>query len=402
MSTILNKLSQEIRNDYLNSNKGKNIPSARTLAICSMYAYQADCVGSQILNEDENGESYYFYVKKRIYANSLSFLFIETETTTPKRVIISIAGSFIAPKDPVNLNFIDWSQYIFDIENEIFNIVKEHPSWDFYVCGHYIGGILAQIVAKDFRMGGASYEAIGINDPTISSLISTEPGVYDANHPRFCNHVIIERQKNYFINMHRNTFNPFFGTLREHWPYKDESISYGKTVLNCDKKFFFNMQYFVDFHFSRTQQKLTPIGRANGKNNEHICTHDCCYYSDEEKTNEEWWSKYGPLVYLSTACTVVVSTGYAIKRFFSPERPQPNFVRFTNRHPRTGRRVLIRLPGQANFHCSICLDDDETKDICELPCAHLYHWECIHAWFPRSNTCPICRDRRYNIFTKHY
>lgn len=46
--------------------------------------------------------------------------------------------------------------------------------------------------------------------------------------------------------------------------------------------------------------------------------------------------------------------------------------------------------------CSICLDDN--ADV-ELPCHHLYHFECIKEWFAQGRsqkTCPYCR---YNLYS---
>jgi len=47
--------------------------------------------------------------------------------------------------------------------------------------------------------------------------------------------------------------------------------------------------------------------------------------------------------------------------------------------------------------CSICLDDN--ADV-ELPCRHLYHFECIKEWFSQGRsriTCPYCRYDLYSV-----
>ena len=41
--------------------------------------------------------------------------------------------------------------------------------------------------------------------------------------------------------------------------------------------------------------------------------------------------------------------------------------------------------------CAICFDPLGNGEICSLPCAHLYHEECIGKWFMRKPTCPICQ-----------
>lgn len=41
--------------------------------------------------------------------------------------------------------------------------------------------------------------------------------------------------------------------------------------------------------------------------------------------------------------------------------------------------------------CAICLLDNSFDSVCGMHCFHLYHFECIHVWFAKSNKCPICR-----------
>lgn len=42
--------------------------------------------------------------------------------------------------------------------------------------------------------------------------------------------------------------------------------------------------------------------------------------------------------------------------------------------------------------CAICKEEMERgRDVCELPCKHLFHWMCILRWFKKTNTCPCCR-----------
>ena len=42
-------------------------------------------------------------------------------------------------------------------------------------------------------------------------------------------------------------------------------------------------------------------------------------------------------------------------------------------------------------HCSICLCEYEPNEkLCELPCGHLYHQECIDSWTSNHTKCPLC------------
>lgn len=44
--------------------------------------------------------------------------------------------------------------------------------------------------------------------------------------------------------------------------------------------------------------------------------------------------------------------------------------------------------------CVICKEEMRVgRDVCELPCQHLFHWMCILPWLGKRNTCPCCRFR---------
>ncbi|KAG8374279.1 hypothetical protein BUALT_Bualt11G0115000 [Buddleja alternifolia] len=44
--------------------------------------------------------------------------------------------------------------------------------------------------------------------------------------------------------------------------------------------------------------------------------------------------------------------------------------------------------------CVICKEEmKEGREVCELPCSHLFHWMCILRWLKKRNTCPCCRHR---------
>ena len=43
--------------------------------------------------------------------------------------------------------------------------------------------------------------------------------------------------------------------------------------------------------------------------------------------------------------------------------------------------------------CIICLNNLEKNDNATLlKCGHVYHTQCIYAWFERKKTCPICDE----------
>ena len=57
--------------------------------------------------------------------------------------------------------------------------------------------------------------------------------------------------------------------------------------------------------------------------------------------------------------------------------------------------AVVALPsvsGGGGGECVICRDEmREGRDVCELPCQHLFHWKCILPWLKKRNTCPCCR-----------
>ncbi|XAR69011.1 Ubiquitin--protein ligase [Bertholletia excelsa] len=60
--------------------------------------------------------------------------------------------------------------------------------------------------------------------------------------------------------------------------------------------------------------------------------------------------------------------------------------------------AVVALPSVevtgAGIECAICREEmREGRDVCELPCEHLFHWICILPWLRKTNTCPCCRRR---------
>ena len=43
--------------------------------------------------------------------------------------------------------------------------------------------------------------------------------------------------------------------------------------------------------------------------------------------------------------------------------------------------------------CCICMELFEKNDqIINLPCAHMFHNNCIRTWCKENSTCPICKN----------
>lgn len=51
----------------------------------------------------------------------------------------------------------------------------------------------------------------------------------------------------------------------------------------------------------------------------------------------------------------------------------------------------VEVSGE-EVECAICKEMMmEGRDVCQLPCQHLFHWMCILPWLRKRNTCPCCR-----------
>jgi len=60
--------------------------------------------------------------------------------------------------------------------------------------------------------------------------------------------------------------------------------------------------------------------------------------------------------------------------------------------------AVVALPSVevrgGGIECVICREEMGIgRDVCELPCQHLFHWMCILPWLGKRNTCPCCRFR---------
>ncbi|KAF7818560.1 E3 ubiquitin-protein ligase SGR9, amyloplastic [Senna tora] len=60
------------------------------------------------------------------------------------------------------------------------------------------------------------------------------------------------------------------------------------------------------------------------------------------------------------------------------------------------RAAVVALPAveveAGGRECVICKEEMGIgRDVCELPCQHLFHWKCILPWLKKRNTCPCCR-----------
>ncbi|PIN08042.1 Anaphase-promoting complex (APC), subunit 11 [Handroanthus impetiginosus] len=59
--------------------------------------------------------------------------------------------------------------------------------------------------------------------------------------------------------------------------------------------------------------------------------------------------------------------------------------------------AVVALPSvelTGGKECVICKEEmKEGREVCEMPCGHLFHWVCILRWLKKRSTCPCCRRR---------
>eukprot|EP01101_Sappina_pedata_P012176 TRINITY_DN8316_c0_g1_i1.p1 TRINITY_DN8316_c0_g1~~TRINITY_DN8316_c0_g1_i1.p1 ORF type:complete len:294 (+),score=75.82 TRINITY_DN8316_c0_g1_i1:261-1142(+) len=65
--------------------------------------------------------------------------------------------------------------------------------------------------------------------------------------------------------------------------------------------------------------------------------------------------------------------------------------------PPASRDARFNLPvktvGASDLQCIVCMEEFErTSKAKQLPCGHLFHFDCILEWLERHNTCPMCRE----------
>ena len=59
----------------------------------------------------------------------------------------------------------------------------------------------------------------------------------------------------------------------------------------------------------------------------------------------------------------------------------------------TDKLKKYKLSENKEEKCSVCMTSlNMDEHVCELPCEHIFHDECIQPWLQQYNyKCPICR-----------
>uniref|UniRef100_A0A5B6ZCB4 RING-type E3 ubiquitin transferase n=1 Tax=Davidia involucrata TaxID=16924 RepID=A0A5B6ZCB4_DAVIN len=105
-----------------------------------------------------------------------------------------------------------------------------------------------------------------------------------------------------------------------------------------------------------------------------------------------------------TLSGVGVSNGAVLFQYIEVVAKCRRFVGVMGCGGKEGRLVaasvagVVALPSvevsSVGRECAICKEEmREGREVCELPCDHLFHWMCILPWLGKRNTCPCCRHR---------
>jgi len=295
-------LSTPEKDVYFSRVRGRNVPSPKVMAYCAKYAYSPMNVGKTFLNEEENGEKHLFRIKSYHLYNDVTIMSAYSENSSPQRVILSFTCTKTSLEKEINLMTIHWRDILESSVIGFFTEIRENLLADYYVCGHYLGGIIAQYLARELRLGGATFFSVGIKDPQLIMVIPMEqPNYYDEDHPKLYNHVVINTEdKKYFLKQQEPVVT-FFGNVILHWPFTERYLREGSgmnqtigTKMSYD--YFFKMENFCDWHFSGKDPKFGNEASRNKERASHECTHSFCFFSSREKEQEEYWEKNGTAI----------------------------------------------------------------------------------------------------------
>lgn len=76
-----------------------------------------------------------------------------------------------------------------------------------------------------------------------------------------------------------------------------------------------------------------------------------------------------------------------------PSNMYPDLEAIAPQVPCSSTDYLAQSSAPIRHECAICLDELASEDTHALPCAHVFHENCIGRWFRQNQTCPTCRIR---------
>ena len=62
--------------------------------------------------------------------------------------------------------------------------------------------------------------------------------------------------------------------------------------------------------------------------------------------------------------------------------------------------IKHRKVKEGHFICPICLGEESktSPQAAFLECLHWYHYECIHDWFKKQKSCPVCQHKCDHVY----
>lgn len=284
MQNLHNCLPEEIKKRFFNTSQKNVIPSTRALALFSYYAYFPNRhYVPQIRSVTTEGINYFEFKERKSFGNVAILIATDDSSNPPKAILAIVKNEPISKTQP---STIVVEGLIEDLKSLVLEIItNETQEYTYYVCGHFIGGILAQYISSECNFGGASFEAPGLYDPRFS--FSTE-NFYDYNHPKFCNHILKPNDDNLLDVKEHFNHQQYFGDVLEHFPYYREYVyyyynEYDPYFEKATKEYFFYLPHFIDIHFHDEGDEKIGTYDNQVEFNNVSCTNEFCHYYEKRK-----------------------------------------------------------------------------------------------------------------------
>jgi hypothetical protein len=154
----------------------------------------------------------------------------------------------------------------------------------------------------------------------------------------------------------------------------------------------------------RNVTNQTNPNTTNNDNNSNTPTEDNPRQQQEQQQQQDYnRTPRMPRVHIYPLEEFFAQAQQAAAAAFYPNAPFNEFnPPETQPHPPASTRAIRQLPtvsvtpedlvDENNRECCICFEEHHIRDkVSRLPCAHIYHPQCIVQWLVKNNTCPQCR-----------
>ena len=134
-----------------------------------------------------------------------------------------------------------------------------------------------------------------------------------------------------------------------------------------------------------------------------ICTVEVCIASETVLTVRSWWplhmsradvEKHGVRVAMSSANRWISENSIPGGKITRVRFTEQTAIDLCNQYTCASIDA-----GCGEHQCSVCLEDIESSCVGMKKCGHVFHSECLSAWFAQSSklVCPICRTDHHSL-----